>query len=399
MEPKKIRNNHNDPYIIMLVDDQTIIAEAVKRMLQSQPDFEFHYCAEGAKALQTAIKLKPLVILQDLIMPDVDGLELLKAYRQHPEIKDTPVAVLSVKDNPEVKKEAFELGAHDYIVKLPAQSEFIARVRHHAQACEAGRRLSEAMRALRESQKQTQQRNIELEKINEQKNRILGVAAHDLRNPLGNIFNFSEFLIEEAFADIRPEHQEMVSYIRDLSEFTLKMVEDLLDVSTIESGALQLHKEQINLKTFLKRNVELNSLLAQKKKINLKLETASDLPLIYADPGKIIQVLNNLIGNAVKYSYPETTVRVIAEDQGNDKIRIAVVDQGQGIPESDLHKLFHPFGRANVKATGGEQSTGLGLAIARKIIEGHQGKISVSSQSGDGSTFYFTLPIHSADRE
>ena len=119
------------------------------------------------------------------------------------------------------------------------------------------------------------------------------------------------------------------------------------------------------------------------------------LPLLTLDRGKIEQVLNNLIGNAIKYSYPDTRVTVNLTSS-DCEVTVAVTDQGQGIPEADLPKLFKAFGRANVKTTAGEQSTGLGLAIARKIIEGHRGTMTVESHVGTGSTFSFRVP-HSSN--
>ena len=384
-----------DPFVVMLVDDQTIIAEAVRRLLNAQGDFELHYCSEGARALETAAELKPLVILQDLVMPDADGMELLRAYRRHPALKNTPVIILSVKEDPVVKKEAFEAGAYDYMVKLPDAHEFVARVRHHAQACLDERLLSEAMRALRESQQQTQERNIQLEKINEQKNRVLGVAAHDLRNPLGNIYSLSEFLQEETAQLLSEDQMEMLTCIRELSEFTLKMVEDLLDVSTIESGELRLDRRPLDFSVLVHHNVELNAILAQKKNITLNLEPIPPLPPVSLDAEKIAQVFNNLIGNAVKYSHSDTTVRIVTSRE-QDRVKISVIDQGQGISDADIPKLFKPFGRANVETTGGERSTGLGLAITRRIVEGHGGTIGVESEPDIGSTFFFTLPINSS---
>jgi signal transduction histidine kinase len=378
--------------MVLLVDDQPIIGEAVRRILKSQPDLDFHYCAEGARALAIAKQLSPMVILQDLVMPDADGLELLRAYRQCPDLQETPVIVLSTKEEPTVKKAAFEAGANDYIVKLPDAIELIARVRYHASACLARRQLHEAMRALRESQNQLLDRNGALERLNEQKNRLLGMAAHDLRNPLGVILAYSDFLETDAFAVLDADQREFVSTIKSTSEFMLHLIDDLLDVSTIESGQLHLECAAIDMIELVRRNVALNRVLAQQKQIDLAFETADALPMLTIDRGKIEQVLNNLIGNAVKYSHPHTRVTVrLTCDAG--QVTVAVTDQGQGIPETDLPKLFKAFGRANVKTTGGEQSTGLGLAIARRIVEGHGGKISVHSQVGTGSTFAFSLPL------
>ncbi|MEI6071293.1 MAG: hybrid sensor histidine kinase/response regulator [Verrucomicrobiae bacterium] len=381
--------------MILLVDDQAIIGEAIRRILQTQEGFDFHYCAEADLAVSTAKKLSPLVILQDLVMPGTDGLELVKTYRKCPELQETPVIVLSTKEEPVVKKAAFEAGANDYIVKLPDPIELVARVRYHANACLARRQLHEALRALRESQSQLLDRNAELENLNEQKNRLLGMAAHDLRNPLGVILAYSDFLESETASLLDENQRDFVSTIKSSSEFMLHLINDLLDVSTIESGRLCLECAPADLNELVRHNVSLNSVLAQQKRIRLDFDAGESLPPLTLDRGKIEQVLNNLIGNAVKYSHPDTRVSIRVE-RGDDRVTISVADQGQGIPEADLPKLFQAFGRASVQATAGEQSTGLGLAIVRKIVEGHGGKIFVRSEVGKGSTFSFHLPLDRA---
>jgi len=385
-------NANNLEAMILLVDDQAIIGEAIRRILQSQEGLDFHYCSEASLAVSTAKRLCPSVILQDLVMPGTDGLELVKTYRKCPELQETPVIVLSTKEEPVVKKAAFEAGANDYIVKLPDPIELVARVRYHANACLARRQLHEALRALRESQSQLLDRNADLENLNEQKNRLLGMAAHDLRNPLGVILAYSDFLESETASLLDENQRDFVSTIKSSSEFMLHLINDLLDVSTIESGRLHLECAPADLNEIVRHNVSLNRVLAQQKRIELDFEPAAGLPHLTIDRGKIEQVLNNLIGNAVKYSHPDTRVSIRVE-RDNSEVTVTVTDQGQGIPGADLPKLFKAFGRANVQATAGEQSTGLGLAIVRKIVEGHGGKISVRSEVGKGSAFYFHLPI------
>lgn len=385
-------NGENSTAMVLLVDDQAFIGETVRRILQSQPGFDFHYCAEAALAVATAKKICPSVILQDLVMPDSDGIDLVKAYRNCPELQDTPVIVLSAKDEPVVKKAAFEAGANDYIVKLPDPIELLARVRYHANACLARRQLHEALRALRESQKQLLDRNAALETLNEQKNRLLGMASHDLRNPLGVILAYSDFLETEAFPVLNADQRDFVSTIKSTSEFMLNLINELLDVSTIESGQLHLDCAPTDLNDLVRHNVSRNRVLAHQKRIELDFEDTVKVPLLTIDRGKIEQVLNNLIGNAVKYSHADTRVAIQITRAG-DVVTVTVSDQGQGIPEEDLPKLFKAFGRTSVQATAGEQSTGLGLAIARKIVEGHGGRMSVRSRVGEGSTFSFTLPV------
>ncbi|MEN9975451.1 MAG: Sensor protein EvgS precursor, partial [Verrucomicrobiota bacterium] len=338
--------------MVLLIDDQAIIGEAVRRILHGQPGIDFHYCADGGLALATAKQLSPMVILQDLVMPNANGLDLVKAYRQSPQLQEIPVIVLSTKDDPVIKKAAFEAGANDYIVKLPDPIELVARVRYHANACLDRRQLHDALRALRESQSQLLDRNSALESLNEQKNRLLGMAAHDLRNPLGVILAYSDFLETDAFPVLDADQREFVSSIKSTSQFMLHLINELLDVSTIESGQLQLECAPTNLIELVRRNVALNRVLAQQKHIELELSAPDTLPPLTIDRGKIEQVLNNLIGNAVKYSHPHTWVQVtITRDES--QISVSVKDQGQGIPEADLPKLFKAFGRANVQTTAG----------------------------------------------
>ena len=125
------------PTVILLVDDQPIIAAAVQRMIAGRTGWTLHYCGDPARAVEQALQLRPSVILQDLVMPEVDGLDLVTAYRRQPELQETPLVVLSSKEEPQTKARAFELGANDYLVKLPDPVEMVARLHHHAEGYKA----------------------------------------------------------------------------------------------------------------------------------------------------------------------------------------------------------------------------------------------------------------------
>jgi signal transduction histidine kinase len=228
-----------------------------------------------------------------------------------------------------------------------------------------------------------------LRALNEQKNKFLGMAAHDLRNPIGGILGYSEMLLEDELAD---EQRTVVSKIESSSKFMLRLLNDLLDISQIESGKLELNLERCDVAGLVRQNVELNRIIAAKKQIGIELAAADGLPVITADPAKFEQVLSNLVSNAIKYSFPNTRVRV-AVSHHEDGVRVAVTDQGQGIPAEELPKVFQEFQKTSVQSTAGEKSTGLGLAIVKRIVEGHGGAIGVESTVGEGSTFWFTLPL------
>lgn len=151
--------------IVLLIDDQPMIAEAVRRALINEPDMDFHYCQYPDKAIEKAIQIHPTVILQDLIMPEIDGLSMLQHLRANRETDQIPIIVLSTKEEPEIKSKAFSLGANDYLVKLPDKIELIARLRHHSRAYTNLRERDAAFRALQESQKRLAEANMALEKL------------------------------------------------------------------------------------------------------------------------------------------------------------------------------------------------------------------------------------------
>jgi two-component system, OmpR family, sensor kinase len=241
-------------------------------------------------------------------------------------------------------------------------------------------------------QRELAKKNVDLERLNEEKNRFLGIAAHDLRNPLNAIQMYSEFLLEEATDNLDAEQMEFVSIIHTSSQFMLQLVNDLLDVAKIEAGKLELNVGPGDLVCLAKNNVKLNATLASRKDIRVEFDHSEPSLVIMVDEAKMEQVLNNLISNAVKFSSPGSSVRVRVEKAGS-KALVSVEDQGQGIPAEEWDSLFRPFQKTSVRSTGGEESTGLGLAIVHKIVQGHDGRVWVESEVGKGSKFFVELPL------
>lgn len=231
-----------------------------------------------------------------------------------------------------------------------------------------------------------------LEALDQEKNRFLGMAAHDLRNPLGGIQSLSQFLLEGDCGLLSAEQFDFVKDIHESSKFMLSLVNDLLDVSKIESGLVSLDLKPTALARWLESLLPAYRRLGSRKQIEVCLQVPSALPLLLIDPVKIQQLVDNLVTNAIKFSHPATEVTIRVERCGEEAL-LHVQDQGQGIPESELHKLFQPFCSTNVRSTAGEESTGLGLAIAKKIAEAHGGRIWVASEVGRGSTFSVALPL------
>jgi two-component system sensor histidine kinase/response regulator len=370
--------------LVLLVDDQAIVGEAIRRCLANLPDIVFHYCSDPKEAVAVATKLKPTVILQDLVMPGVDGLELLKQYRATLATRNVPVIVLSTKEEPKTKALAFELGANDYLVKLPDRVELVARVRFQSQFFLNQIERDEAYVALRSL-------NQKLEEADAAKTRFLGMASHDLRNPLVTVRGFAEFLRDGTMGPMNAEQLDLVETIHTSSCAMLKLVNELLDVAAIEAGEFKLDSQPNDVAALIGRSVYLAGIEAAKKGTRIVFSPPSAIPPVQLDAGKITQVIDNLLSNAVKYSPPGSTITVDLLLE-NGQCVFSVLDQGPGIPESERGKLFKDFGRLSSVPTGGETSTGLGLAICRKIVDAHHGVIVAENLPERGCAFRVTLP-------
>jgi len=236
-------------------------------------------------------------------------------------------------------------------------------------------------------------KNAQLERLNKEKNRFLGMAAHDLRKPIGLIITYSEFLIEESANVLDAEQFGFLNTINESSTFMKRVVDDFLDISAIEAGKLELDLQPASISDVIGKCLELNRLQADKKQISLEFRDAENIPVIQMDAAKIEQVLINLVSNAIEHSKPGSAV-VIRTNTDQDMVTVSVQDFGPGIPPEDMKKIFKPFEKTGVKKTAGEKSTGLGMLITRKIIDAHKGKIWVESQVGQGTTIYFQLPLY-----
>jgi len=247
-------------------------------------------------------------------------------------------------------------------------------------------------KSVEEKTGELQQANNKLKILNNEKNKFLSIAAHDLRSPIGNIRNLSELMLEYQTESLPSKYVHYLEIIKRSSSYTLQLISNLLDFSIIESGKLTIEKEPILYSDFLTQMVEENAEIASLKGITIKLKKqANENPLINIDIYCIKQVVTNLIGNAIKFSSANSTIHIeISVDLTS--VTTSIRDEGKGIPEKELELIFKEFEKGTSKPTNSEKGTGLGLAIAKRIIEAHNGSISVSSELNVGSIFTFKLP-------
>src|SRR6202051_3619425 len=217
--------SRTEKILVLLVDDQAMVAEGVRRMLATDPAIAFHYVSDPKQAIESAKRVRPTVILQDLVMPGVNGLDLLREYRNNAFTRAIPVIVLSSKDEPAIKQMAFESGANDYMVKLPHKIEVLARVRLHSEAYIHELQRQRAYHALEASQRELTEKNCELEVLNQKleeatrfKSVFFANVSHEIRTPLIGVLGMAEILSDTSL-DIH--QRELVEVIRTSGETLL----------------------------------------------------------------------------------------------------------------------------------------------------------------------------------
>ncbi len=391
--------------------------------------------AVDAEAAMLEIKMsKPDLVISDVIMPGMDGYEFCKKLKNGEETKDIPVILLTSLSEPEDVIKGLESKTDNFITKPYEKTELLKRIQYvlmndeirntnhgssigidiffggkkHTITAERvqildllfstfenslkqNEELRLANKKLKELSVELKQKNETLEILNEDKNRFLRIAAHDIRNPADAILQSQAMLREEIDHMLDEDQKELFTIFEQAPEAILQLLNEILDIAVLEASEVELQFTETDIVNVISKIVLFNSSIAHSKNIKLETDGLPEKLVINIDRVKIEQVLNNLVSNAIKYSEENTKVTLSINDTP-DALVFCVEDQGLGIPKDQQEKLFKPFSTAGVKATRGERSTGLGLSIVKKIIEKHHGEIWFESTVKVGSKFYFSLP-------
>lgn len=355
----------NSAITVLVVDDSQAVTVSLKKLLGNQ-GFKV-ISAEDAAHCRIAMKQEPDIVVLDQYLPDGLGHELCQEIRTKHDKPTLQIIGLTSKVDEDTAAFFLKNGADDFLASPFNPEEFTNRINHRASYIDQIR---------------------ELNRVSEEKNHFLGMAAHDLRNPLGVIQQASKRLFDGGLSEDR------LKSLKDMMQKSISsmqiLLDDLLDISAMEKGELELRLFTLNLSELVKERLLFFEPIAQKKDIEI-VSTLPDSIMIELDPTRITQVIDNLLSNAIKYSPNRTKVTVEAQKE-NAFIRVSVFDEGAGIKTKDIPQLFKAFKRLGHKTTGGETSHGLGLSICLKIIKAHKGKIAYKEASSKGSHFFFELP-------
>jgi two-component system sensor histidine kinase/response regulator len=353
------------PGRVLIVDDAASVRDVLAIKLEREG-----FAVSGVRTAHEAEGLIESgavdVVLLDIRLPDENGRELLRRIRQHRSILDFPVIVVSGIDQSNEIVDALQAGANDYVAKPFDLAIVTARIR-------------------------TQ---LALKRMKQVNDRFLRAASHDLKKPLMLMLDVARQLKVEYPAG-KPMTEDGLSILDLLiqsGEFMQHIIEDLLELRAIRDGRLSLTKVPTDLGALVRQAVVRNASYAGSKGIVLDTKFAPGLPPIRGDDFRLTQVLENLIGNAIKFGPRGARVTVFVRRDG-DRAVCEVVDTGPGIPEAEMPRLFEEYARIGNAPTGGESSTGLGLSICRELIALHGGEIGARNNPGGGATFWFRLPI------
>jgi signal transduction histidine kinase len=237
-----------------------------------------------------------------------------------------------------------------------------------------------------------------LESVNELKSRFLANVSHELRTPLVSITKSAALLMDHTSEVNKEDALRFLKIIENQGTRLLQLIGDLLDMTALEAGKMRIERRNVDLVRLIETSMRNNELMARHKNITMSFERLTDNTTIFADESRIIQVLDNLISNAIKFTPEAGTIAISAqrEESGEKSVRVAVRDTGIGIPQEKMRMIFERFEQAHDPALGKPEGTGLGLSIVKEIVSLHNGSVWVESEEKKGSTFYVTLPAAEA---
>jgi len=365
---------------VLIAEDDFLIAEEISRIIKNLGYQVIGVASNGIKAVEIAMKLKPDVVLMDIIMPKLDGLEAAKKI-----VNDcsSAIIILTAHESHDLIEKAGEFGIAAYLTKPPKAEEieravYIALARH--------RDLSESRRLIKELESHKRQ----LKELNATKDKFFSIIAHDLRNPVAALFNFSEYLETNLNNISNEELPQYLSIIRTTAKGLFGLLDELLLWANLQSNHYEFKPTMLQVAEEANAVINLLGANAVRKNVHLGMHIDPAIQ-VYADHNSLHTVLRNLVTNAIKFTPANGFVNIHTKTNNHD-VYISIEDTGVGIPQEHIEKLFRIDKQSSTAGTEGETGTGLGLVLCKEMVERNNGKIWVESKQGEGSSFTFALP-------
>lgn len=357
--------NENSKYSLLIVDDNQMNRELMSVQL-GRLGYSITIAENGQQALDLTEKTPFDMILLDIMMPGINGIEVLSELRKKHSLLNLPIIMVTADDGQERIIDAMQKGANDYLIKPLNIPVTVARIK-------------------------TQ---LTLKDMSSLKDEFVRFASHDLKKPLIVSLDILSVLKEQSNEGepITKDTLELFDLLQKTGENMQNVIEGFLNTENLDSGISELNLNRIGINSIVSKSVLANQDYANQKNVELVDELNTNLPEIEVDEFRISQVLDNLIGNAMKFSPPETKT-IVRTHSDNKYIYAEICDSGPGLTDQDLDNLFTKKGILSNKPTGNESSTGIGLLISKQLIDQHRGKIGARNNPNKGATFWFGIPI------
>ena len=364
-----------EDYTILAVDDIATNIMLLKAVL-SRAKYKIVTASGGFEALEKVAAVNPDLILLDIMMPDLDGYEVLKRLKADPAHEDIPVIFLTALHNPEDIVKGFKFGASDYISKPFNHEELITRVAHHIYLAAAQRTIM-------------QQRD-ELQATVEARDKMYSVIAHDLRSPIGTLKMVFNMLSINLSADqIGEDSFEMISMGNNITESTFMLLDNLLKWTKSQIGRMNTVFQEVDISEVVLFASKMSDVVAQVKNIEVEYDIPGPIT-VSCDVDMVKTIMRNLMSNAIKYSQEGGKI-VVSVRETPTHAAISVRDNGIGIKEEDIAKLLNPETHYTTYGTKNEEGSGLGLQLVQDLTLRNGGELTIESKEGEGSTFTFTI--------
>lgn len=368
------------PPCVLIVDDLPANTRLLAGILKVE-GFEVVVAQSGAEALEKITEANPDVVLLDVMMPVMDGFEVCSHIRNNTATATVPIVMVTALHETPDRVRALQAGADDFLTKPVEEVEVVARVYSLARAKRERDALEKAYHDIKEAEGL--------------RDSLAEMLVHDLRTPLTTMLASLDLLQTGRTGKLEPIQQEVTDMCMRGGRHLLSLVNELLDISKLESGEMQLQCDSINLDSLIEEAVEHVIAQARNTKTEIEVNMAPSLPTLQADEDLLRRVLINLLGNAIKFTSRGTAVVITAQmkEGSNDTMLFSIEDKGEGISPEDRERIFNKFAQAQNRRAGRRNSTGLGLTFCKLAVEAHHGRIWVESTIGEGSTFFVELPV------